>query len=86
MGQIFSPYSIPLRKVGSKSIPPQIQKLLGHPSQIISKFSTHFFRPKVACSDVTKSTISQKFPTDLKKKYMDDVKLLYEKVCQVSRR
>ena len=38
MGQIFSPYSNPPRKVGSKSIPPQIKKkILGHPSQIISK-------------------------------------------------
>ena len=27
-----------------------------------------------------------KFPTDFKKKITDDVKLLYEKACQVSRR
>ena len=35
MGQIFSPKSNPPHLVGSKSIPPQIQKLMGHPSQPI---------------------------------------------------
>ena len=37
MGQIFSPISNPPRKVWSKSIPPQIQTLMGHPTQSISK-------------------------------------------------
>ena len=37
MGQTFSPYSNPPQKVESKSIPPQIQNLMGHPSQSISK-------------------------------------------------
>ena len=36
-GQIFSSNSIPPRKVGSKSIPIQIKKLMGHPTQPISK-------------------------------------------------
>ena len=37
-GQIFSPNSNPPRKVGSKSIPPPIKKkLMGHPTQSISK-------------------------------------------------
>ena len=35
MGQIFSPKSNPPHLVESKSIPPQIQKLMGHPSQSI---------------------------------------------------
>ena len=36
-GQIFSSHSNPPRKVGSKSSPPQIPKLMGNPSQSISK-------------------------------------------------
>ena len=36
-------------------------------------------RPKVACSDVTKSAISKKFRLTSKKKFTD-VKLLYEKL------
>ena len=43
------------------------------------------FGPKVACSDVTKSAMPKKFPIDLKK-ITDDVTLLYEKACKVSRR
>ena len=35
-GRIFSPISNPPRKLGSKSIPPQIKKL-GHPTQSMSK-------------------------------------------------
>ena len=34
-GQIFGPNSNPPHLVGSKSIPPQIQKLMGHPYQSI---------------------------------------------------
>ena len=35
--EVFSPISNPPHKVGSKSIPPQIKKLMGHPSQSTSK-------------------------------------------------
>ena len=37
MGPIFSPNSSPPHEPGSKSIPPQIQNLMGQPPQSISK-------------------------------------------------
>ena len=36
-GQIFSPNSSPSHEAGSKSIPPQMQNLMGQPPQSISK-------------------------------------------------
>ena len=51
-GQIFSPYSNPPRKVESKSIPPQIQKLVGHPSHCIPKKKNCFLLYRVKISAV----------------------------------
>ena len=42
MGQIFSPIFNPPRKIGSKSIPPQIKILMEHPFQIHIKVGTVF--------------------------------------------
>ena len=47
-GQIFGPNSNPPHLVGSKSIPPQIQKLMGHPYQsMLSKICLYLYRVKI---------------------------------------
>ena len=43
-GPIFSPNSSPPHEPGSKSIPPQIQNLMGQPTPIHIKVSTVFTR------------------------------------------